>query len=128
MLKRCLLIVLSLTGILTSVLAVQAPAWVSAATPKDEICGGIGAANGSGGCTSDVSLNTVIRNIINIFSIIIGIAAVIMIMVSGFRYITAGGDSGNIGTAKNTLIYAIVGLVVAALSQFIVRFVLDKLK
>lgn len=122
MLKRFLIISLSLIGLVFSGLAVQ-PASVFAATPQQEICKGVGAASGSG-CSSGISLTTVIRNIINIFSVIIGIVAVVMIMVSGFKYVTAGGDSSNITSAKQTLIYAIVGLVVAALSQVIVRYVL----
>lgn len=96
------------------------------ADAKSEICQGIGQVNGGGGCRNDDSLGRVVRTVINIFSIIIGIVAVIMIMVAGFKYITAGGDSGNITSAKNTLLYAVIGLVVVALSQFIVKFVLDK--
>ena len=49
-----------------------------------------------------------------------------MIMVGGFKYITSGGDSGNITGAKNTILYAVVGLVVVALAQIIVRFVLAR--
>lgn len=102
------------------------PAYV-AADAKSEICKGVGAATGSGGCVNDGSLTRVIRTIINLFSVIIGIVAVIMIMVAGFKYVTANGDSGNLSSAKNTLIYAIVGLVIVALAQFIVKFVLDKI-
>jgi len=50
---------------------------------------------------------------------------VIMIIVGGFRYITSGGESGNVSGAKNTLIYAIVGLVIVALAQIIVHYVLN---
>lgn len=75
---------------------------------------------------SSDSLNHLIKNFINIFSIIVGIAAVIMLIVAGFRYITAGGDSNRIAAAKNTLVYALVGLVIAVLAQTIVRFVLNK--
>lgn len=71
-------------------------------------------------------LNKLITNIINVFSLIVGIVAVIMIIIGGFRYITSGGDSGNVTGAKNTILYAIIGLVIVALSQFIVRFVLAK--
>ena len=67
----------------------------------------------------------VAADIVNVLSVIVGIIAVIMIIVGGFRYITSGGDSGNVSSAKNTLIYAIVGLVIVALAQFIVHFVLD---
>lgn len=86
----------------------------------------------SGGtCTSpdeDASdaVGRIVKLIINIFSWIVGIIAVIMIIVGGLKYITSGGDSGNVTGAKNTILYAVVGLVVVALAQFIVRFVLDK--
>lgn len=62
--------------------------------------------------------------LVNILSVIVGIVAVIMIIYGGFKYITSGGDSGNVSTAKNTIIYAIIGLVIVALAQFIVHFVL----
>jgi hypothetical protein len=71
-------------------------------------------------------VNTLIADVINIFSLIVGIVAVIMIIVGGFRYITSGGDSNNVTAAKNTILYAIIGLVIVALAQFIVRFVLNK--
>lgn len=81
------------------------------------------AAGGGGGTTN---LSDVLRLIINIFSIIVGFLAVIMIIWGGLRYITSGGDSGKITSAKNTIIYAILGLIIVALAQFIVRFVLAK--
>ncbi len=49
-----------------------------------------------------------------------------MIIYGGFRYITSGGDSGRVGNAKNVLIYAVVGLIIVALAQIIVRFVLTQ--
>ena len=61
---------------------------------------------------------------INIFSSLIGVAAVIMIMVGGFRYITSGGNDTAIAESKKTLVYAIIGLAIAALAQLIVKFVL----
>ncbi len=74
--------------------------------------------------TGTSSLQKLITNIINIFSVIVGVIAVIMIIVGGLKYITSGGESSNVSGAKNTIIYAIVGLIVVALAQFIVRFVL----
>lgn len=71
-------------------------------------------------------LTTLIRLVINIFSLVVGVVAVIMIIIGGFRYITSGGSSENIQAAKNTIIYAIIGLVIVALAQFIVRFVLGR--
>lgn len=78
-------------------------------------------ATGSGG-----KVNTLLRNIVNIFSAIVGVIAVIMIIVGGLQYITSGGDSNKVSTAKNTIIYAIVGLVIVALAQLIVHFVLSQ--
>jgi len=71
-------------------------------------------------------VNSIVTAIVNIISLLVGVAAVIMIMVGGFRYITSNGDSGQVGNAKNTILYAIVGLVVVALAQVIVRFVVNK--
>ncbi len=71
-------------------------------------------------------LTAIIKTIINIVSVIVGVVAVIMIVVGGLKYITSGGESSNVSSAKNTIIYAIIGLVIVALAQFIVRFVLDK--
>lgn len=96
------------------------------AAPKDEICSGIGAASGSA-CGGGGDLTRVIRTVVNIFSMIVGVVAVIMLMVAGFKYITSAGDSGNITSAKHTFTYALIGLVIVALSQSIVKFVLEKI-
>jgi hypothetical protein len=76
--------------------------------------------------TGTQKIQDIVTLIVNIFSIIVGIVAVIMIVVGGFKYITSGGDSGNITSAKNTIVYAVIGLVIVALAQFIVKFVLNK--
>ena len=79
--------------------------------------------NTAGGTTA---INNTIKTIVNVFSAIVGVISVIMIIFGGFKYITSGGDSGNIASAKNTIIYAVIGLVVVALAQFIVQFVLNR--
>jgi hypothetical protein len=71
-------------------------------------------------------LEGIIATVVNILTVIVGIVAVVMIIIGGFKYITSGGDSGSVTSAKNTIIYAIVGLIVVALAQFIVRFVLNR--
>lgn len=123
-----------------TLLTFAAPALVPSAVASAE-CGNIAkqiysgaksaSSETSGDCgASDAEGTTKIREaskkVVNIFSLIVGIAAVIMIIFGGFRYITSGGDSGKVGNAKNSLIYAIVGLVVVALAQVIVRFVLSQ--
>lgn len=114
---------------------VAMPVTVSAGASIEEnlACGTVDleVTDGSKKCKSQLSggtgrINDIITQAINIFSIIVGIVAVIMIIVGGFKYITSGGDSGNISSAKNTIIYAVIGLVIVALAQFLVQFVLDK--
>ncbi|HPR10447.1 MAG TPA: pilin [Candidatus Saccharibacteria bacterium] len=68
--------------------------------------------------------NNLVQDIINIFSWIVGVVSVIMVIFGGFRYITSGGDAGKVTSAKNTIVYALVGLVIAALAQVLVLFVL----
>jgi hypothetical protein len=74
----------------------------------------------------DTSITKLARSIVTTFSIVVGAASVIMIIYGGFRYITSGGESGRVGNAKNALLYAIVGLVIVALAQLIIHFVLNQ--
>ena len=64
------------------------------------------------------------QKVSNILLYIIGAVSVIMIIFGGFRYVTSGGNSDNITTAKNTILYAIVGIVVALLAYAAVQFVI----
>jgi hypothetical protein len=100
---------------------------------KCEICRGSGGDSfsggtclGPGGEDPTEGVSDTIEQVINIFSWIVGVAAVIMIMIGGFRYVTSQGDSNNVSAAKNTILYAVIGLVVVALAQIIVRFVINK--
>jgi hypothetical protein len=122
---------------------IGAPVLVSAVATVGDGCKGIsqplslgantaitnnGTAGGEVNCnatgTDDSAIKTLAAKITNTFSIIVGAASVIMIIYGGFRYVTSGGESGRVGAAKNALLYAIVGLVIVALAQLIVHFVL----
>jgi len=76
--------------------------------------------------TDGTNLDQLIRDVINIFSIVVGAISVIMIIYGGFRYITSSGDSGKVTNAKKTIMYALIGLAIVGLSQLIVYFVLTK--
>ncbi|MCL2445045.1 pilin [Candidatus Saccharibacteria bacterium] len=65
--------------------------------------------------------------IVNVLLFIVGIISVIMLIIGGIKYSTSAGDSGKVTTAKNTIMYAIVGLVVAILAFAIVNFVVDNI-
>lgn len=79
------------------------------------------------GTDATSKINDIVHTIVNLLSAVVGIVAVIMIIVGGFRYITSGGNDTSVTAAKNTILYAIIGLVVVALAQIIVRFTLSKL-
>lgn len=118
------IIVLAVT--LGTVLIIKTPSTVLAAA-KDDVCSGIGSVSGTGGCSAPAGTptpNKIVSAAINILSVVVGIVSVIMIIIGGIKYATSSGDANNISSAKNTIMYAIIGLVVAALAQVMVRFVL----
>lgn len=61
--------------------------------------------------------------ILNVMLYIVSITAVIMVVVGGIKYTTSGGDSNKIQSAKNTITYAIVGLVIAIFAWAIINWV-----
>lgn len=79
------------------------------------------------GTINQGGFQTTLENIINIISIIVGIVAVLMIIYGGFRYITSGGDATKVTAAKNTILYGLIGLIIVALAQIIVKFVINQI-
>ena len=57
---------------------------------------------------------------------IIGGLAVLIIIISGIRYIFARGNPEKLTQVKNTLLYAVIGLIVAGMAATFVNFILDK--
>lgn len=94
------------------------------------LCAGVNLDINNPNCSSSgnstQSINKVIHTIINLLSVVVGVVAVIMIIVGGLRYITSGGSDTSVSGAKNTILYAIIGLIIVALAQILVRFVLSK--
>ncbi len=69
---------------------------------------------------------TILKAAINVISVILGAAAIIILLVGSIHFITAGGDANSVASARNSVLYALIGLAIAALAQTIVVFVLDK--
>lgn len=67
-----------------------------------------------------------VKNIISLLLVVIGIISVIVIIVGGIRFTTSNGNADQVKSAKNTILYAIVGLVVAIVAFPIVTFVLER--
>lgn len=67
----------------------------------------------------------IFRTITNVMLFLIGAISVIMLIIGGIRYVVSGGDSTAVQNAKNTILYAIVGVVVAILAYAVVNFVIQ---
>lgn len=61
--------------------------------------------------------------IVNVLLFLIGAVSVIMLIIGGIRYTISNGDQGAITSAKNTILYAVIGLIVAILAYAIVGFI-----
>lgn len=83
----------------------------------------------AGGCDGQPApqLEDTVKNIINAVLYVIGILAVVMVIIGGVQYTTSGGDQAAVTKAKNTILYGIIGLVIAILAYAIVNFVIGKL-
>ncbi len=105
------------------------PHRVNAATAQEQVCAGLGAVDGGSGCgdpAGSSSLSNTVASVINILSIVVGAVAVVMIVVGGLKYVSSQGDSSGVASAKNTIIYALVGLLIVALAQVMVHFVIAR--
>lgn len=130
---RLLRLVTATFMIITTLFVFASPVYVSAATgSSDAACEAIKAVNPNGSCDSkagsESTLLKLVRLVLNLLSLVAGVIAVIMIIVGGLKYITSQGDANSAASARNTLLYAIVGVVIVAFAQIIVKFVLAKAK
>lgn len=109
-----------------------APTQVKALDPLDVVCEDIpsgddapAACNTNGNNDPISGENGVILQAVNILAWIVGAAAVIMLIFAGLKFITANGDANSIATARNSVIYTLIGVVVFSISNLIVRFVIS---
>ena len=95
------------------------------ADSKSAVCEGATMVAG-GDCdnTTGNSVANLVQSIITFFAWVLGILSVIYIMYGGFKYVTAGGDSGKVTSARNAILFALIGLVIAALAQTVVKYVI----
>lgn len=114
--KLALIPLLAVVGMATATLG--APVY---AQPAREIQQGANAAG-----TDSTSLEARIQTIVNILLFILGAIAVVMIVIGGIRYATSNGDSSATKAAKDTILYAVIGLIVAILAYAIVNFVITQ--
>jgi hypothetical protein len=89
------------------------------------IADGAVAAKGTGMQSDLFGQTGTFRTITNVLLYLIGAISVIMLIVGGLRYVVSGGDSTAVQNAKNTILYAVVGIIVAILAYAVVTFVIS---
>lgn len=95
---------------------------------KDEACAGVRLESSSNDCKDGAqSVTNIIGRVIDFISVVVGVICVVVIIISGLRYVTSNGDSNNITSARNTFIYALVGLILVAFAQLIVKLVIARI-
>jgi hypothetical protein len=127
-------LVLATFAVLTLVIMPAVAVTVSAADPNDPLgkaCSSTLDAGTSSACQSTdenplTGPSGVITTATQVIAMVVGVAAVIMIIIGGFKYMVSSGDPKNIESAKNTILFAIIGLVIALVAQAIVLFVLRR--
>lgn len=98
----------------------------TAGAQVDEINKGINAVGGSNS-SATLQVEEIVLAVVNWLLFAVGVISVIMLIVGGIKYATSAGDSNKVTSAKNTIMYAIIGLAVAVLAFAIVGFVTETL-
>ena len=98
----------------------------TAGAQVDEINKGIDAIGGSSS-TATLQVDDIVLAVVNWLLFAVGVISVVMLIVGGIKYATSAGDSNKVTSAKNTIMYAIIGLAVAVLAFAIVGFVTNTL-
>lgn len=92
------------------------------------VSGGVDCAGANSGTPTTLFGETgIFQKIVNIMLFIVGAVAVIMLIIGGIRYVTSNGAQDQVTAAKNTIMYAIIGIIVAVLAYAIVSFVVTGL-
>ncbi len=114
--------VVAATSISTAMLNVQA------ATAQTQLGEGVNGAKPEGAAEELFTDGGVFQTIADVLLFLVGAVSVIMLIIGGIRYVISAGDQQAVTNAKNTILYAIVGIVVAFLAFAAVRFVVDQLE
>ena len=118
---------LILAGLLVVPTVALAVSPAASAESDFTLTNGVSSARGEGVSETASDPQTLVKQFVNIFLFAVGALSVIMLTWGGIRYTTSAGDSNKVQAAKNTVLYAIVGLVVAILAYAIVNMVIGKI-
>jgi hypothetical protein len=133
MIKNFLLLIFTLAALLVPILAVNGQAVAvdvlsrcgeGSVNGAPDVCSDADAQKGNTGSNNPII--DIIKAAITVLSFIIGIAAVIGLVVSGIRLMTASGDANAVASARSGVIYSLIGIAVVVLAQVLVALVLSK--
>lgn len=117
------IVAVALIGGVSAVPLLVSPQTATAASPASQAEDGLQATGG--GSANDDGLKDAVRTVVNILLFVIGAVAVVMLIIGGFKYVISNGNSGQMESAKNTILYAVIGIVIALAAYAIVGFVID---
>lgn len=115
---------LPVLALIASAVVPVMPAYAANCDPADGLVNSADCARGNGQSNSLVGQGGVFQTVTNILLFIIGAIAVIMLVIGGIRYTVSNGDSNSVTAAKNTIMYAIIGIIVAIIAYAAVNFVI----
>ncbi len=114
-----------LTGAAATVTILAGRAMATINNYENPAMAGAEAARGNGMPTDLIGVDGVFTKLTNTVLYAVGIISVVMLIIGGIRYVISGGDSKKVTDAKNTIMYAIIGLIIAILAFAIVNFVIS---
>lgn len=106
---------------------VVALAAAPAANADYSLQGGVDNAQGTGMKGKVGDTGSLVKDAVNVILWVVGILSVVMLVWGGIKYTTSAGDTNKVASAKNTIIYAIIGLIVSIMAYAIVNFVIEKI-
>lgn len=121
---QSLLIVPVLALGVSAVTTVMQPVDSYAQGAEGGLAGGAESAKGEDQQENLFGTGGLFQTITNVLLFVIGAISVIMLIIGGIRYVVSGGDSSAVTSAKNTILYAVIGIVVAILAYAMVNFVI----
>lgn len=128
MFAKSKIILISLFSALLMFSGLATPVYADVASNKDAACQGVAIAGGSCDSTATGGVESIVKTVITLLSWIVGVASVIVIIIAGLLFVLSAGDPQKAAKARQAILYAIIGLVIVALAQVIVRFVIGTIQ
>lgn len=121
--KRTINVIMLSAAFAALVTLLSAP--ITHATQDLTISQGASSARGVDQATDLFGSAGIFTTVSNVMLFVVGAISVIMVVIGGLRYVISGGNSGNVTAAKNTILYAIVGLIISIMAYAIINFVIS---